>query len=264
LQNYRKRLKLKFIAVIPSMTDEPKHLDPFKPQEPTIPGVTGNPARVKAAPEPPRPLDPSYQNRPAPNPLLQPGVLIAIGVALLLLVGGIFLWHNHSTSAKSQAPVAEVVPSMPVPLPAAAPTQEPAKNVAIGPGPIATTAELAKPWSSKQFVFRAPQTADDVPALVVHLPNNVYWGISLREPFGSCEMQYITDLSVIANQFHYSANHPMVVDPCNGAVYDLDRYGPGPNGEVRGAIVHGAGVRPPLAIQMAARGKQVVALQIEH
>ncbi len=65
------------------MTDEPKHLDPFKPQEPTIPGVTGNPARVKAAPEPPRPLGPSYQNRPGASPLLNPGVLIAIGAAVV-------------------------------------------------------------------------------------------------------------------------------------------------------------------------------------
>jgi hypothetical protein len=246
------------------MTDEPKHLDPFKPQEPTIPGVTGNPARIKAAPEPPRALNPSYQNRPAPNPLLNPGVLIATGAAVVVLIGIISLWHSHSTSAKSQAPLAEVEPSLPVSLPATAPAEEPAKSVAIGPGPVATAAELAKPWAAKQFVFRAPQTTDDVPALVVHLPNNIYWGISLREPFGSCEMQYVTNLSVIANQFHYAATHPMVVDPCNGAVYDLDRYGPGPNGEVRGAIVHGAGVRPPLAIQMAARGKQIVAVQIEH
>jgi hypothetical protein len=246
------------------MTDEPKHHDPFKPQEPTIPGVTGNPARVKAAPEPPRPLDPSYQKPIAANPLFQPGVLIAIGAAVVVLIVAIFFWHYRATAATSQAPLADVVPSLPVPLPATAPATEPAKNIAIGPGPVATTAELAKPWAAKTFVFRAPQTADDVPALVVHLPNNVYWGISLREPFGSCEMQYITDLSVIANQYHYSASHPMVVDPCNGAVYDLDRYGPGPNGEVRGAIVHGAGVRPPLAIQMAARGKQIVALQIER
>ena len=246
------------------MTDEPKHLDPFKPQEPTIPGVTGNPARVKAAPEPPRALNPSYQNRPAPNPMLNPGVLIAIGAAVVVLIAVIFFWHSHSTSAKTPVPLAEVEPSLPVPLPATAPAAEPAKNTPVGPGPVATAAELAKPWAAKQFVFRAPQTTDDVPALVVHLPNNIYWGISLREPFGSCEMQYVTDLSVIANQFHYSAKHPMVVDPCNGAVYDLDKYGPGPNGEVRGAIVHGAGVRPPLAIQMAARGKQIVALQIEH
>lgn len=36
------------------MSDKPKEQDPFKPQEPNIPGVTGNPARNKLAPEPPR------------------------------------------------------------------------------------------------------------------------------------------------------------------------------------------------------------------
>jgi hypothetical protein len=56
----------------------------------------------------------------------------------------------------------------------------------------------------------------------------------------------------------------MVVDPCNHAVYDLEKYGPGPNGVVRGAIVSGAGVRPPLAIEMKARGNQIVAVQIEQ
>jgi hypothetical protein len=138
------------------------------------------------------------------------------------------------------------------------------KTVALGPGPVATTAELAKPWSSKRFVFRSPQTADDVPALVVHLPGNMYWGISMREPFGSCEMQYITDLSQIADQYHYTAAHPMVVDPCSRAVYDLDKYGPGPNGVVRGAIVYGPGVRPPLAIEIKAKGSQIIAIQIEQ
>ena len=56
----------------------------------------------------------------------------------------------------------------------------------------------------------------------------------------------------------------MIVDPCNHAVYDLEKYGAGPNGVVRGAIVYGAGVRPPLAIEMKAKGSQIVAIQIER
>ena len=85
----------------------------------------------------------------------------------------------------------------------------------------------------------------------------------MREPFGSCEMKCTTDLSEIANEYHYTAAHPMVVDPCNHAVYDLEKYGPGPNGVVRGAIVYGAGVRPPLTIEMKVKGNQIVAVQIE-
>jgi hypothetical protein len=47
-------------------------------------------------------------------------------------------------------------------------------------------------------------------------------------------------------------------------VYDLTRYGTGPNGAVRGAIVSGRGVRPPTAIEVKVRGKQIVATQLEH
>ena len=246
------------------MADEPKHLDPFKPEEPTIPGVTGNPARVKPAPTPPPALNPGSRSRPAQNIFADSRVWIAVAVIALAVIAAGVLWHNHSTAAKGPNPLAEAAPPAPVlPLvPAAAPT--PAKSMPFGPGPVATAAELSKTWSSKRFMFRAPQTADDIPALVVHLPGTVYWGISMREPFGVCEMQYVTDLAQIANDYHYAAAHPMVVDPCNRAVYDLDKYGPGPNGVVRGAIVHGAGVRPPLAIEMSARGKQIVAVQIEQ
>src|ERR1700677_4292435 len=247
------------------MPDEPKHVDPFKPQDPTIPGVTGNPARVRPAPEPPAPLSSGYQQRPARNILANSGLLIAIAATAVLLVGLGLFWRSHATSAREARQVEGI--TMPVAAPSSAsPSAEPVavKALPIGPGPVATAAELAKPWSSKRFIFRAPQTADDVPALVVHLPGNVYWGISMREPFGTCEMRYITDLAQIENEYHYTAAHPMVVDPCNHAVYDLEKYGPGPNGVVRGAIVSGAGVRPPLAIEMKARGNQIVAVQIEQ
>src|SRR3984957_8037083 len=246
------------------MADEPKHVDPFKPQDPTIPGVTGNPARVRPAPVPPAPLGPGSEQRPARNIFADSRVVAGIAIAIVLLVGFGLFWRSHSTAAKQEKPVEEALaPAMSL---SASPAVEPAvsKAVPIGPGPVATTVELAKPWSSKRFVFRAPQTADDVPALVVHLPGNVYWGISMREPFGSCEMRYITDLAQIENEYHYTAAHPMVVDPCNHAVYDLEKYGPGPNGVGRGAIAPGPGVRPPLAIEMKARGNQIVAVQIEQ
>ena len=249
------------------MADEPKHVDPFKPQDPTIPGVTGNAARIRPAPQPPAPLGQGYQQRavaPSQNIFANPRVVIAIAVAAVLLLGFGFFWHSHSTSAEVTKPAGAITAAVSPPAAAPAAAAEPSKPVPIGPGPVASSAELAKPWSSKRFVFRAPQTADDVPALVVHLPGNVYWGISMREPFGSCEMRYLTDLGQLENEYHYTAAHPMVVDPCNHAVYDLEKYGPGPNGVVRGAIVSGAGVRPPLAIEMKARGNQIVAVQIEQ
>lgn len=86
----------------------------------------------------------------------------------------------------------------------------------------------------------------------------------MREPFGTCELEYVTDLRKLASDYRLHADHPMVGDPCNFAVYDLTRYGAGPNGVVRGAMIKGQGVRPPLAIEIKVRGKEVIATQMEH
>ena len=99
--------------------------------------------------------------------------------------------------------------------------------------------------------------------MVVHLPGGVYWGFSLVEPYGSCEMEFITDLEKLRTDYGFRASHPMVGDPCNRAVFDLTRYGSGPAGLVRGEIAHGVAVRPPRAIEVEVRGKQVLAKKIE-
>jgi len=135
----------------------------------------------------------------------------------------------------------------------------------MGPGTIATTDQFAKPWSAKRFLFRGPASTEEIPALVVRLPNGDFWGLSLREPFGTCELEYVTDLEKLKSEYNYSSDHPMVANPCSHAVYDLARYGGGaPNGGlVRGDIVSGAGVRPPLAIEIVVEGKQVRAVRME-
>ena len=243
------------------MSEKPKEQDPFKPQEPNIPGVTGNPARYKPVAEPPRPVTSQFRSPTAvaekiPAQKWLAIAAIAIGLASLAL----FLWkHSGAQTEPDQIPVAAPVVDLP---PAAAP--QPAVVLVVGPGPVATTAELATAWSSKRFVFRATQASENIPALVVHLPSGVYWGLSLREPYGTCQLEYVTDLGKLQHDYGFHADHPMVGDPCNRAVFDLARYGSGPNGTVRGAIVSGQGVRPPVAIEVKVRGKQVVAIQLEH
>jgi hypothetical protein len=168
-------------------------------------------------------------------------------------------------SKRRPAPVIEV-PTAPIPDPTDLRPAQPAQataNLPLGPGPIATTAELSKTWSSKRFLFRAPETAEDVPAMVVKLPGDVLWAISMRAPFGTCDLEYVTNMQRLASQYHLTADHPMVADSCAHTVYDLMRYGSGPNGVVRGAIVKGEGIRPPIAIEVRARGKEVVASRIE-
>ena len=152
------------------MSEKPKEQDPFKPQEPNIPGVTGNPARYKPVAEPPRPVTSQFRSPTAvaekiPAQKWLAIAAIAIGLASLAL----FLWkHSGAQTEPDQIPVAAPVVDLP---PAAAP--QPAVVLVVGPGPVATTAELAKPWSSKRFEFHDPQTADNLSAVVVHLPSGV-------------------------------------------------------------------------------------------
>jgi hypothetical protein len=100
--------------------------------------------------------------------------------------------------------------------------------------------------------------------VVVKLPNNVYWGVSLREPFGTCQMEYVSDTAKLTDVYHFQADHPMIADPCTKAVFDLLKYGNAPSGIVRGEVVSGAAVRPPVAIQMAVKGKDIVAVKVEE
>lgn len=181
--------------------------------------------------------------------------------AVAALIVGVWLWFevaaSTSPSTLSGASAASHT--------AVHENQKTSRPLPLAPGIVATTKELAKPWSSKRFLFRSPLSADPVPGMVVHLPSGQYWGFSLVEPFGTCKLEYVTDLHVLRTEYAYRADHPMVGDPCTHAVYDLLQYGEGATdgGLVRGAIVHGAGVRPPMAIEIKVKGKQVRAVRTE-
>jgi hypothetical protein len=254
------QIKLRITTERSTVSDKPNEQDPFRPQEPNIPGVTGNPARHTPAPEPSRPATSQFRSSPAVADKIPAQKWLAIAALAIGLVSlALFLWkHSGAPTETQEVPVAAPVVDL-------QPTRvQPPVVLAVGPGPVATTAELAKPWSSKRFEFHVPQTADNLSAVVVHLPSGVYWAFSLREPYGTCELEYVTDLDKLEHKYGFHADHPMVGDPCNRAVFDLTRYGTGPNGVVRGAIVSGQGVRPPIAIEIKVRGKQIVATQLEH
>jgi hypothetical protein len=244
------------------MSDEPKKSDAFRPQDPYIPGVTDNPKREKEA-EKLRKLAEKAQRSASSTPsgLASPALWAAIvGVVLLVTLAyfGVKWWENERALKQAENP------------PVAAGTTDlqntnaAAADLPYGPGPVATTSELSKEWSSKRFIFRPPRTADNIPAVVVKLPNNVYWGVSLREPFGTCQMEYVSDTAKLTDVYHFQADHPMIADPCTKAVFDLLKYGNAPSGIVRGEVVSGAAVRPPVAIQMAVKGKDIVAVKVEE
>ncbi len=236
------------------MPDE-KKTDPFKPVEPSIPGVAPKPPASEAPAS-----HPPSDNLPRGNAAT--AVWIAVSVVGVFIILGALALRSMSTSPKAKQPVAGTTSDASL---GAAAAPKPSQALPVGPGPIATAEELQKPWSARRFLFRDPITSEPVPATVVRLPGGAYWAFSLREPFGTCELEYVTDLQKLGTDYGFRADHPMVVNPCDHTVYDLLRYGAGSSGGglVRGEIVKGSGIRPPVAIEVRAEGKEILAVRME-
>jgi hypothetical protein len=235
-----------------------KKLDPFKPQQPTIPGVERQPERARPEATGAPALEPPREAAAAPvSHAAQPKIILIVlgAVVAVILVGGLILWGKISSSKAIPVSVDTTAPADAPPA-AAAPPSEP-----MGPGAIATVGELSKPWAFKHFQYRNLVSGQLEPAMVVHLPRGEYWGFSLVEPFGTCQLEFVTDLDKLKADYGYRAEHPMVGDPCNHTVYDLLRYGGGASNDdlVRGVIVQGNGIRPPMAIEIKVQGNNVVA-----
>ena len=237
------------------MPDE-KKIDPFKPVQPSIPGVA--PSGTKdAPPQRPSAMEPAQRPQRSSQPLIW---IVAAAVVVFIAGGTLFFWLHAASPKASEAegqPAAGATPANPN-------STKPAERLATGPGPVATVEEIAKTWAGRRFLFRDPVTSEPVPAMVVHLPDGSYWAFSLREPFGTCEIEYISDLDKLRSDYDYRADHPMIGNPCNRSVYDLLRYGSASNGGlVRGEVVQGSGIRPPMAIEVRVDGKQIVAVRME-
>lgn len=250
------------------MPDDKKS-DAFKPAQPSIPGVPAEAAKSKPKEPPARAAhpvaaDPERPQQQSPWVIAAVVALVSVGGAFVVgawFVGGaFFLWHRVSSLHASEPVTASAAAAAPT----AAEPMKTTNNLAMGPGPIATADELAKPWASKRFLFPDSVTTQLFTAMVVHLPNGSYWAFSLKEPFGSCALDYITDLQELQDDYNFVASHPMVVNSCNRTVYDLLRYGgPSDNSLVRGEVVQGPGLRPPLAIEVRVEGKHIVAVRME-
>ena len=212
---------------------------------------------VVASSDPPPPSLPS----PAAEKLhsLVPLLWFMLTLAGVVTTGaGLLLWSKHvsrNTVSDSEPVAASSVAPQPV--------EKITGGMPVAPGMIATTGEMDKPWSSKQFLFRNPVTNEPFPAVLVRLPGGALWALSLRQPYGDCNLEYVTSSQKLQTDYRVHSTHPMMVDPCNGTVFDLSQYGNGPNGLVRGEIVAGTAVRPPIAIEVQTRGKQIFAVRSE-
>jgi hypothetical protein len=251
LQFSGRRFNLDFTSGF-SIVQNEKRFDPFKPSQPQIPGVAPIPSEEEGVPS----EVPEIAEKTAPG---KKGRWIVAAVGCALTIAALFGWWSHAASSSTNNTVSPAT---------AAPTSvsgavQPAEVLPVGPGEIATTEELSKTWSAKEFLFRNDFTSETFPAMVVRLPAGGYWGFSLREPFGNCDLEYVTDLNRLQTYYNFHADHPMVGDPCDRSVFDLTHYGTAPKGLVRGEIEQGTAIRPPLAIEISTRGDQVLAVRAE-
>ncbi len=231
------------------MPDE-KKLDPFKPQEPNIPGV---PSAAK------KPVTASGTRAVKSKLAAIPSLtwIIAAAVGLVIIGGGLALHLSRGSGVETVSHAA------PLAAPLAAKPAKPKEILPLGPGVIGTTQELKQAWSAKRFLFPDSVTGQTDQAMVVRLPRGQYWGFSLQVPFGTCELEYVSNLEILRRDYQFNADHPMVVNPCDHTIYDLLRYGSSSAGLVRGGIVQGTGIRPPIAIEIRERGAEVLAVRME-
>jgi hypothetical protein len=222
--------------------------DRFKTEMPQIPGVSG----------------------PGSRPPANPAIKLVVGLLAVLLV--VFLgarWALRPKHAQTQA--ADQQPQIEVPSPAPDPNSLLPHATDAAPG-IADVSEMAKPWSSKQFFIRNGLTGENIPAMLVRLPggsssqSSSYWAFSVNSPYGNCKLEYITDLDKLKNDYGYrAAKHPMVGNPCSHTVFDPAKTAVLPGSEVwvRGAIVQGSDLRPPLGVELKVVGKNILAVRSE-
>ncbi|HTU33519.1 MAG TPA: hypothetical protein VMF66_06920 [Candidatus Acidoferrum sp.] len=235
-------------------------IDPFKPQQPQIPGV---PAKTE-------PLRSSH-DLPLANPAADLGsqqasvspagswsnwLRVGAAAAVVIVILGVAWWVRVSSAKPAEQPVS-------VPVHGAETVPVKSASLPLGPGEIATESKLQRAWSSQRFLFQNPATGEMFPALAVRLPGGALWGISLRETFGRCELEYVTNLDMLRSKYGLRATHPLVADPCTGTVYDLSQYANGPNGLVRGQVVRGRADRPPIAVEIEQHGDSIVAVRME-
>ena len=231
------------------MPDQPPS-DRFKSEMPQIPGVSS----------------PGPRNVAAQNPAIK----LVIGLLAVLLI--VFLGARWALRPRHVNPkTVEQQPQIEVPAPAPDPSTLLPHATDTNPG-VASTDEMAKPWSSKEFFIRNRLNGENIPGVLIRLPagspsqSGGYWAFEQRAPYGNCKLEFLTDLGKLKTDYDFkSARHPMVGNPCSRTVFDPLKTTnlPGTGAWVRGSIVQGSDLRPPLGIELQVEGKKILAIRTE-
>ena len=229
------------------MPDQPPS-ERFKAEMPQIPGV----------PAPGSPPAASHNS----------SLKLGIGLIAVLLV--VFLGARWALRPQHTVPKPARPPQIEVPSPAPDPNTLLPHATDAAPG-IASVEKMAKPWSSKEFFIRNGLTGENTPGMLIRLPTGSasqasgYWAFSVRAPYGDCRLEYVTDLAKLKTDYGFRApKHPMVGNPCTRTLFDPLKMTTLPgNFFVRGAIVLGSDLRPPMGIEIRVRGKDILAIRTE-
>ena len=229
------------------MTDQPPS-ERYKADMPQIPGVVG--------PSPNRPSG----GVPAPVKII--GGLVAV-LLVVVLAGSLI-----SRARRNAAPAPDALAQVDVPAPDLG---NPPPQSAPAIRGIATTADLAKAWSTVQFEFRNVLTGERTPAQILRLPTGSpsqpsgYWAFGLKAPYGNCQLEFVDDLEKLKTEYGFhAAKHPMVGNPCSHTLFDPLKMASLPGSVwVRGGIAQGSDLRPPLGIEIKIEGKDIMAVRME-
>jgi len=266
-------------------SDEKPKFDPFKPAEPRLPGVPEKKPPKPAAAPPPKaegtesagaaaaPAGPAWMQKLPPQLRALPPAALYGGAGAVLLLIVIVLWmalgSGEAPAPESAATTAPASSAPPASSPATqAQSNEPPPEIVRLPATVALTKDMTKVWSSKKFIVQ--QLTGRVPALVVRIPvgsagsSSGYWGFLATVPFGRCELELVTDLKKLAEEYNYQSNVPMVVDPCTQTLFHPLQMGTiGPSTYARGEVVRGTALRPPIMIDIRVERGEVIAVRTE-
>lgn len=200
------------------------------------------------------------------NPMLP--LIIGLAVLGIVVIVGV-RWLSHSKPVES--PAAEQTPQIEVPPPPPDPNAALPHATESDPA-VANIADMAKPWAFVNFFIRNKLTGENVPATIVHLPGGStaspggYWAFSRKAPYGNCQLEFVTDLDKLRNDYDFKRpTHPLVGNPCSRTLYDPLKTTnlPPDNIWIRGAIVQGSDIRPPFGVEIKVQGKQILAIRSE-